>query len=173
MQLRIEIDGKEELARAFDTLGRTVSDFRPAWPEIEQIFYRIELEQFDSEGARGGGKWQALSPAYRKWKQVHYPGRPILVRTGRLKRSLSVIGAGGGDSIRDFRPLELTLGSRVPYGIYHQRGTRKMPSRPPMQFKLNDFGKITSRLFRFAERGARDAGFQVKAAAFQTAGEAF
>src|SRR5262245_53623171 len=172
MELRLEIDGQEEFAGAIDRISDQVSDFRPVWPEIEQVFYRIELEQFGSEGARGGSKWKALSPAYKKWKEVHFPGRPILVRDGRLKRSLSVIGAGGSDSIKEFRPLELILGSRGPYAIYHKRGTPKMAARPPMQFKRDDFGKIISRLSRFAERGARDAGFNVQGSKFPTSGGA-
>lgn len=171
MNLKLEIDGIEKFNWAFDTLGKTLSDWRPVWPEIEQVFYRIELEQFNSEGARGGQRWQALSPAYRQWKEKHFPGRPILVRTGTLKRSLTVIGTTGSESIRESDEMSLTLGSRVPYAIYHQRGTSRMPARPPMQIQRNDMGKIVSRMWRFAERGARDAGFQTQSR-LQTVGEA-
>lgn len=172
MNLKLTVDGQERFNWAFDTLGKQIADWRPAWPEIEQVFYRIELEQFESEGARGGQKWQELSPAYKKWKERHFPGRPILMRTGRLKRSLSVIGAGGSDSIHEAEPMSLTLGSKVSYGIYHQRGGGKLPARPPLQINRNDMGKIVSRMWRYAERGARGAGFQVQSR-LGTAGESF
>lgn len=162
--LRLEVDGIQTLNRAFDTLGKTISDWRDAWPEIEQIFFRAELEQFDTEGARSGAKWQPLSAAYARWKQIRFPGAPILVRTGRLKRSLSVSGVGTDDSIREHEPTSLTLGSRVPYAIYHQRGGRRLPKREPINLTLRDAGRITSRMFRFAERGARGAGFQLESA---------
>lgn len=167
--LKITVDGEEKLNRAFDTLGKTVSDWRPAWPEIEQIFFRAELEQFNSEGARST-KWAPLGSKYAKQKARRFPGRKMLVRTGRLKRSLSVIGSGGSDQIRDADQTSLTLGSRVDYGIYHQRGTPRMPARRPIEITVRDFGRLTSRMFRFAERGAREAGFQVNR--LPTAGEA-
>lgn len=168
--LKITVDGLPAFNRAFDTLGRTVSDFRPAWPEIERIFFRATLEQFDTEGARST-KWAPLSPNYAKQKARRFPGRQILVRTGRLKRSLSVIGSGGGDQIRDEEATSLTLGTRVDYAIYHQRGGRRLPARRPLEITLRDAGRMTSRLFRYAERAAGEAGFKVKGGRLQTIGD--
>jgi phage gpG-like protein len=171
VNLSIEIDGQKEFDHAVDLFNERIADWREAWPEIEQVFYRIELEQFNTEGSRGGGRWVPLSPAYKKWKEVRYPGKPILHLTGRLKRSLSVLG--GEDSIRDAQPDSLTLGTKVPYAGYHQRGTSKMPARPPLELTRDDFTKIASRLIRFSERGARDAGFGVKSKRLPTAKEGF
>lgn len=166
--LKITVDGEQKLNRAFDTLGKAVSDWRELWPEVEQIFFRAELEQFTSEGGRST-KWAPLSAKYAKQKARRFPGRQILVRTGRLKRSLSVLG--GGDQIREAEATSLTLGSRVDYGIYHQRGAGRLPKRPPIELTTRDFGRITSRMFRFAERGARGAGFSVNR--LPTAGDGF
>lgn len=170
MNITLEIDGQEQFNWAVDSISKSITDWRGVWPEVEQIFYRAQLEQFNSEGSRGGSRWTPLSDNYRNWKQKKYPGRPILVLTGRLKRSLTVNGAGGADQVRDQQPMSLTLGSVVPYAIYHQRGTKRMAQRQPMQFLQRDMGRITSRMYRFAERGARDAGFKTQSRSFSTPG---
>lgn len=169
MNLTLTIDGIPQFDGAFNTLGKTIADWRPAWPEIEQVFYRIELEQFNTEGARGGERWAPLTANYGKWKEAHFPGQPILVRTGRLRRSLSVLGTG--DSIREREAQSLTLGTRVPYAGFHQYGSGRR-RRQPLQITRNDIGKFISRLYRYAERGARDAGFGTQGR-LATAGEFF
>ncbi len=170
MNISLEIDGQDRFNWAIADLTQAVTDWRGVWPEVEQIFFRAQLEQFTSEGSRGGSRWKPLSDSYRSWKEKKHPGQPILVLTGRLKRSLTVNGAGSSDQVRDQQPMSLTLGSIVPYGIYHQRGTKRMAQRPPMQLIQRDMGRITSRMYRFAERGARDAGFKVEARSFSTPG---
>jgi phage gpG-like protein len=81
-------------------------------------------EQFLTEGAAYGNKWQERKrPA--PW--------PILNRTGRLL--LSFTHEGNPEHIEDYdfsnpnRPL-LLFGSRVPYAGYHHRGTTHLPARP-------------------------------------------
>lgn len=163
MNLTLTIDGQTKFDGAFRVLDERIADWRPAWPEIEQVFYRAEKEQFDTEGGRSE-KWKPLSKQYGEWKELHFPGFPILVRSGRLRRSLSVLG--GADSIREGEPQSLTLGTRVPYAkpVHKQRAV--------IDLTRNDIGKMVSRLYRFAERGARDAGFETTGR-LQTAGELF
>lgn len=160
MNLKLSIDGQAQFNNAFDVLAEGITDFRPVWPEIELQFFRAELEQFSSIGARGGSQWAPLSKGYAKWKAKKYPGKPILQRTGRLLRSLSVIG--GADSVHEAEPLSLTLGTRVPYAIHHQRGGKRLSQRPPLQLTRDDYGKFVSRIYRFAERQAKEAGFETK-----------
>jgi phage gpG-like protein len=170
MNFAVTIDGVEQSRRAFQSLNETVRDFREAWPEIHMYFLRATLEEFDAQGARGGAAWQPLSESYGKWKAKRYPGKPILVRTERLRRSFSLAGQKGGDQIYDALPESLTIGSAVPYARFHQRGTSRMAARPILQPTQRDIDRIVSRLFRFAERGARDAGFQTQSRARLTPG---
>jgi len=125
------IDGVEEFSRAFNRIEERFTDFRSLWPEVAKEFYRAEIEQFQTEGAAGGaGTFSALSPAYAKYKAVKFPGKTILRRTDSLFESLTSADAPGAV----FRPVEseLTIGTSVPSGIYHQRGTSRMPSRKPI-----------------------------------------
>lgn len=169
MNLRLTVDGKERFAWAFRTLGEAVSDWRGVWPEIQMYFFRANMEQFRSLGARGGQTWAPLSDSYSRWKEKKYPGKPILVRTERLKRSLTATGSGS-DQVYQAEPMSLTLGTMVPYGIFHQRGTKTMARRSVIEPTKRDMGRIVSRMYRFAERGARDAGFKTQKRAFDTPG---
>jgi len=169
VRFAVTVDGVQVTTRAFRTLDENLRDFRPVWPEIHMYFLRGAVEQFESLGARGGQRWQPLSERYAKWKEKKYPGKPILVRTERLKRSLS-LGGSEPDQVKDFQPLSATFGTRVPYARYHQRGTKRMPARPVLQPTQRDVDRMVSRLFRFAERGARDAGFQTRSRARFTPG---
>ena len=53
---------------------------------------------------------------------------PLLVRTGALRDSLTTPGAAG--SVEELDGGSLTLGTRLPYAMFHQLGTRRMPARP-------------------------------------------
>lgn len=170
MNFSVTIDGQQQATRAFNTLNESIRDFRPVWPEIHMYFLRASLEQFATQGARGGQTWQPLSERYGKWKAKRYPGKPILVATERLRRSLSLGGQKGGDQVYEASPLSLTMGTAVPYARYHQRGTARMAARPILQPTQRDIDRIVSRLFRFAERGARDAGFSTTSRARLTPG---
>jgi phage gpG-like protein len=103
--------------------------FAEAWKEIqaleiqrisEELRRRIR-EQFETEGAAYGDHWLE-----RKRETRGSQGKPILFRTGRLKQSF----LEGPEHIEESDGQTLTFGSRVPYAIFHQLGTRKMPARP-------------------------------------------
>jgi len=124
----IEIAGEKQISRVLEGIEARAEDLRPVWDVIAQDFGRIVARQFATEGGLGR-PWPPLSPAYAAWKARHYPGRPILVRTGRLKESL--VGRTI-DTVDERTRDSLTLGTAVPYAIYHQKGTKKMPPRPPI-----------------------------------------
>lgn len=161
MKFSVTVDGQQQSARAFDALDESVRDFRELWPELHMYFLRATVEQFESIGVRGGQRWQPLSERYAKWKQKKFPGKPILVRTERLKRSLS-LGGSAPDQVAEFQPLYAVFGTSVPYAQYHQRGTSRMAQRQILQPTQRDIDRMVSRMYRFIERGARDAGFSVK-----------
>ena len=161
MKFNVTVDGVQQSTRAFSALDESVRDFRELWPELHMYFLRATSEQFESIGVRGGQRWQPLSERYAKWKQKKFPGKPILVRTERLKRSLS-LGGSAPDQVAEFQPLYAVFGTSVPYAQYHQRGTSRMAQRQILQPTQRDVDRMVSRMYRFVERGARDAGLNVK-----------
>jgi phage gpG-like protein len=151
--LEFTVFGERQLARALSRFGEGVRDVRPAWEDMANEFIRIEREQFVSSGGRSGG-WRPLSPAYAASKPA---GRPIMVLSGDLRRSLT---QQGGQNIREIRPEEMRLGTRVPYAIFHQQGTRRMPARRVVDLSEDDRRNWVRILQRYFVRLARQAGLE-------------
>lgn len=139
--LKIEIDGVPQFNRAFNRVQEHIEDLRPVWEEVEPAFYAIEEQQFKSEGSKGGGAWKKLSPLYAKRKEKIYPGQPILQAKGTLYDSLTSKTANT-TVIKEKQ--EFGIGTSLFYAMFHQRGTKKMPKRPPIDFgsdQKRDLGK--------------------------------
>lgn len=139
----VQVDGITVLDRSFNRLAQ-LDDFRPLWGNVIAEFHAIETEQFASEGVAGGSRWQPLKPATVAFKERNYPGKPILQATSELKESLTQLEAPGAI----VRPLkdELILGTSIPQGIFHQRGTRRMPRRPPINLSESQKRRIQKSL---------------------------
>lgn len=130
IRLSFNVAGDQQVLRTFSRWAEGVQDLSPAFERIADDFSKLSAEQFESEGAEGSGGWAPLSPRYAAWKAKRYPGAKILEREGWLK------GALAGDNeyrIREIGKTELALGAKLPYALYHQTGTRRMPARPPIQ----------------------------------------
>lgn len=148
------VEGAEVLDRSFNRITEYISDLRPVWPSVAAEFYSIMKEQFDSQGSHGAsGTWAPLSPAYKKWKEIHYPGKPILQLTGALIESLT--SSSGLDSVFRPEPDQLTIGSKSPYARVHQQ------SRPPISLTEEDKRRITKAIQLPLVQFVRKQGFQV------------
>ncbi len=95
-------------------------------------FKNSERRIFDSEGQALGARWRPLSPEYAAAKSRDYPGTPILVRTGRLRSSLTE-----RPTVR-FRGNTMEIGTNVPYSQYHQRGMGHNPVRRHVGLTIGD-----------------------------------
>jgi len=160
-RFRLEVAGQVEMDRGIARFAEGVSDYRPIWPVIEDDFYAQEKDQFKSEGAEGGEQWKELAPATAAWKEVHYPGTKILHRTGDLERSLT--SPNDPNAVRIEERKTLTLGTRIPYALYHQAGTKRMPARPeirmPEAFKRSVMHHVQVYLVQIASKsGFRPGG---------------
>lgn len=128
--LTYKIQGTDRLLNSLERLDLSFKDFRPLFNEASRLVYEFEKDAFASEGSTSKvGRWKPLTRAYAQWKEKKAPGKPILELTGTLKRSLTRPNARG--SVRRVTEDELTIGTSIPYGIFHQTGTRKMVARPP------------------------------------------
>jgi len=137
-----------------------LTDYKPIWPVIEDDFYAEEKFQFKSEGAEGGEKWPELSAEYAGWKEVRYPGKPILQRTGDLVASLT--SGTDPNAVRVRERKTLTLGSKVSYAIYHQSpAPRKVLPRRPEIMLTEQFKRGTMRhLHMYLVQIATQSGFR-------------
>lgn len=133
-RFRLDIAGEIQMDRGIARFADGVTDYRPIWPVMADVFYEMEKRQFETEGEEGGRAWPALSPEYAGWKEAHYPGQPILQRTGDLVKSLT--SQHDPNAVFVSKPKMLTLGSKLPYAIYHQSllPRKVLPRRPAIQF---------------------------------------
>lgn len=141
VNIKLEFDGITEFNRTFLRLDERISDLTPIWDEVRDEVFRIEKEQFESEGAAGrGGKWKPLSKRYAEQKQKRFPGAKILERTGRGKKSLTSVTS---DTIYNKRFDGMELGTRVPYMAHHHRGAGRLPERKVYSFSENQKRRLT------------------------------
>lgn len=153
------ISGDVQFDRAFNRVEEQISDFRPLWPSVIKEFYSITSAQFESEGTAGAsGKFAPLKPAYAKFKEVHFPGMPILQATGHLFASMTDPEAS--DAILRPEKDQLTIGTKTPYAIHHQRGTPKMKARKIVSLSEDSKRRIQKAIQRPLVEFVRRQGFQ-------------
>lgn len=130
------------------TSGQTVRQLNIA---MEQRSHVVAKQQFSSRGGRGAhGIWQPLSPEYAAIKSKMFPGKSIMRRSDKLYNSLT---ADGPDNIsrgtNQALGYSFTMGTRVKYALFHQKGGTKQKGKPPMR-KLLDPNSQTLRGFALA-----------------------
>lgn len=115
--------------RIIDRLAKAGKiDLRPTL-NVVGIGYRKEVQQiFSKQQPRGEDmRWAPLSKRYGDWKAKNFPGQPILVRTGALRRSMTQQGAPG--NITAISKTSSIFGTSLRYGIYHDEGAKRLPKR--------------------------------------------
>lgn len=128
VKIRFEVANEVQFSRAFEEANSSYMNFEKPFGLMAEDFFQTMSTIFSAEGSfEGRSRWAALSPAYARWKARHFPGKKILELNGRLKNSL--VTKGGPDNVLEITPDTLVVGTTVPYAIYHQTGTPKMPMR--------------------------------------------
>jgi phage gpG-like protein len=159
-RFRLEIAGEVQMDRGIARFADGVSDYRPIWPVIEDDFYAQVKAQFKSEGTEGGERWAPLSAAYAAWKERHYPGNPILQRTGNLEKSLT--SGADPNAVKIEERKTLTLGSKIPYAIYHQSPLprKRLPRRPEIMLTEGFKRGVMAHIHGYLVQVATQSGFR-------------
>jgi phage gpG-like protein len=126
-QISATILGETQYERAFIAYEREVADLREPLGGARDILSKHAREQFDTEGRHASGGWKQLNTAYEKWKQAHYPGKPILQRTAELRDQLvdhGTIELGPHRLVWGVHPQAVNPDGGRPavYGARHQTG---------------------------------------------------
>lgn len=73
----------------FTYAGYHIRDARePLRDTMQDVIWPAIREQLDSQGSRSGDPYEQLSEKYAAWKELRYPGEPILTLTGDMERAL-------------------------------------------------------------------------------------
>lgn len=139
-ELRWEVAGAVQLSRTFTRLGAVLRDFRrPLRRLAREVIYPEIKHQFETEG---NPAWPPLSPGYARRKALKYPGRPKLVASGALRKSLVNRNATGSIYTLTKEYLEIGTSLKTPnkrwnLGLIHQLGAprAKVPARPMLRLR--------------------------------------
>ena len=126
----------QDMSHAFENWARLIEDWRPVWSDVIHKFKSHEGYHFRTEGVATGRQFVKLSPAYKAWKDRHYPGKPIMTLTGALRLALT---KGGPGWFQHMRTEGLTAGVKPgsvvgTYAYAHAFGENNMPVRPPVRY---------------------------------------
>ncbi len=154
----IQVHGKTELIHALDQFEGEVKAPRQMFIGlVSDVIGPLIAEKF---AAQGPG-WQALSPAYAAWKQVHFPGKPILQMRGKLMGAMTDRSRfGGAQSSVSANTLNLTPTS-IPYFARHQFGYNGTPARPMIDLPKWE-PRIGAYFTQYLAKRGREFGFTVR-----------
>jgi len=134
-----------DVIRFYEDAERRLNDLSEPLDQYGR--YTVEEHIPRQFAARGTPKrWASLSAKYAAWKAKYYPGRPLLVLSGRMKagfrwkarkRSLQIIN----------RVTAGQKGNNTPRWRWHQDGTPRMPARPMLQVTDKDLAELSRLIF--------------------------
>ena len=76
----------ESKRQSFLNMAKRVKDLRPVFDKFLPIYSKIIDQNFESKGKiMQRERWLGYSPDYLKYKQKKFPGKPMLVITGKLR----------------------------------------------------------------------------------------
>lgn len=149
--LKIGSTGVEEVTEALEKKQRVLDDLRPFFKSIASDFYKSNEPLIFRESP---GRYEDLKPRTKRRKDRRFDRHyPVLVATGRLRDSLSEEPTK--DRLLLIKKHKLEMGTKVPYGKFHQSGvpSRNLPARP---FLLLDVDRRVERWVRILEAGFID-----------------
>lgn len=164
MNISIEVIGEEKLLRELKGVAADVSDLRPSWRPVSDEVYSIVRAQFNTEGARGSGRWQKRAQStLDRITSINRRGFSVIGLPLRATNAMhnALTSRGGAHGIYIEEPQELTMGTDLPYANIHQRGGPKIPQRKIFDLTEKDGDRLMSILRRGLTVKIADRGFDV------------
>lgn len=124
IDFEVEVQGADELARGFRGLISRLNNLRPFYKSISSDFFRSNeaLVFRNSPGRFTDLKQETKDRKLARFNRVY----PILVATGKLRRSLS--DKSDTNSVNRISSTSLEIGTKIPYARFHQEG-KGVPER--------------------------------------------
>lgn len=122
MKIKVEVKGIKQVIAKIKGLERDIKDASSPWQKYAAYLQnRIKRESFQGQKNFGGGAYKPLSRFTVEQKMLEGSKTPTvaLVRTGKLRRGVTVTSSKTGVQIR----------CKQSYGVYHLYGGRSLPQR--------------------------------------------
>lgn len=150
---------KADYIKNLDDIVTRGSNLQPAMEAIGEYLLGSTRRNFEAQGRPK--RWQRLAPTTIADRgRKGYPPTPILIRSGKLFRSLTQKGAPG--LVLQARPKSLKYTSRVPYFEVHQKGGDHIPQRMMIVLQKQDRGQIGRILNTYIKTGRVVRGGKVR-----------
>ena len=145
LNIRISIDGINEVRRELDRIDARISNTAPFWRSVAVPIIKGKLRDIFLQEGPG---WAPLEESTLRTRR--YEGLPILQQTGDLKSSLL------DDPVLQISRNELLFGTNNPYAPFHEHGTRRMPARPFLRPAIREaINEIQSEYIQYIAREIR------------------
>lgn len=153
--MQFEIKGLTRVKGIISRLKRRFVSFNPVWDDIRDVFFEIEERRF---ATKNKGRWRPLNPNYAAWKNAHFPGRPLMVLTGDLKKSLTSMSK---DTVYKPGRRHMEIGTKTKYALAQHFGTRergggrgqsRLPPRPLISITKPDIKKFQKVMDRYLDK---------------------
>lgn len=125
MRINVTVKGDQETLDRLHKLGSDLHNFTDAMKVIgKSLATYYASTGFTDQGLPFGDEWAPLSPRYLKWKEKHYAGAGMLIRTGTMQESFEF--SSDQNSV--------TIDNKAKYFKYHQStaARKKIPRRATM-----------------------------------------
>lgn len=122
-RITMRCDNRRALKR-LEQMDAAAKDFRIVFQWARAELAKANAANFSSSGLPVGG-WSPLKAKYASWKSRNFPGTPIMVQSGSLRRDLTTL-RGPANEINRTRAR---FGTSIEYAKFHQYGTTRMAKR--------------------------------------------
>jgi len=146
--------GEQNFHRALSRLVAATQDFTTIFEKVGEDFRDIEKERFDL------APWTPLSQAYGAWKELHYPGQPVLRLTNKMYEAMT--RTQSEDNVSEIHPTYALFGAQGESGakaLWHQVGAGNLPQRTIIEFTEEDKRMFTHTFHFYMVRLGEEAGF--------------
>ncbi|MDQ0825421.1 phage gpG-like protein [Arthrobacter sp. B2I5] len=129
-EVAFTFDGQEQMVNRLRSTARGVKDLSESMSTIGLYLSHLYAgEVFASRGGVIGEPWARLSPDYAAEKARKWPGRPPLMRTGKMQSNFRF--ESDANSARMYNP--------TPYFKYHQSSDPRSSNLPRrVMMKIDD-----------------------------------
>jgi phage gpG-like protein len=139
LEMVLTIAGERVVVAQLEGIEERAFNLQPVWPLVVAAFQGAVARAFASEGASTGAPWAQLKRSTQRdrQRQGYPPAHPILQRSGRLMRALTI---GEGAYIATLpTSMRYVLSAELGYFAAHRRGIAgRLPRRNPVLLTAAD-----------------------------------
>jgi len=148
IELKVEKVGFQEAIFGLKNFGNDISLLSEPLVDSARYMQQQAIMNFGASGAlMQSGGWPPLAESTEKKKAKEWPGRPMMVRTGKLRGSFEIEGPRIG---KDYGEIEVF--NPVHYAVEHQEAWGLLPQRILLRFQKQQIQDITNIFTRWINK---------------------